>query len=49
MVSASIADALLPGWMQPHVNGELARDMAILKGWEKRPMATYAYCFCEVK
>ncbi len=49
MVSASVADALLPGWMQPHVNGELARDMAILKGWEKRPMATYAYCFCEVK
>ena len=48
-LSASIADALLPGWMQPHVNGELARDMAILKGWEKRPMATYAYCFCEVK
>lgn len=49
MVSASVADALLPGWMQPHVNGELARDMAILKGWEKRPMATYAYCFCEVR
>ena len=49
MLSASIADALLPGWMQPHVNGELARDMAILKGWEKRPMATYAYCFCEVR
>lgn len=48
-LSASIADALLPAWMQPHVNGELARDMAILKGWEKRPMATYAYCFCEVK
>ena len=48
-LSASIADALLPGWMQPHVNGELARDMAILKGWEKRAMATYAYCFCEVK
>lgn len=49
MVSASIADALLPGWMQPQMSGQFAQDLSLLKGWEKRPMATYAYCFCEVK
>ncbi len=49
MVQSSVADALLPSWMQPQLAGEVARDMAILNGWEKRPMATYAYCFCELR
>lgn len=44
-----VSDALLPQWMQPQLQGELQREIAILKGWEQRPMATYAYCFCEVK
>ena len=49
MVQSSVADALLPSWMQPQLAAEVARDMAILNGWEKRPMATYAYCFCELR
>ena len=49
MVQSSVADALLPSWMQPQLAAEVARDMAILDGWEKRPMATYAYCFCELR
>jgi len=49
MVQSSVSDALLPSWMQPQLAAEVARDMAILNGWEKRPMATYAYCFCELR
>ncbi|GMU43111.1 MAG: signal peptide peptidase SppA [Xanthomonadales bacterium] len=48
-LSAAVADALLPGWMQPQFAGELQRDIAVLKGWRQRPMATYAYCFCELR
>jgi len=40
---------LVPAWMQPQLSGEISRDMAILQGWEKRPMATYAYCFCDLR
>lgn len=49
MVRASISDALLPGWMQPQLAAAINHDLAVLKGWEKRPMATYAYCFCELR
>jgi protease-4 len=49
MVRAGISDALLPGWMQPQLTAEVSRDLAVLKGWQNRPMATYAYCFCELR
>jgi len=48
-VKTSVASALVPAWMQPQLSGEISRDMAILQGWEKRPMATYAYCFCDLR
>ncbi|MGE4071223.1 MAG: signal peptide peptidase SppA [Lysobacterales bacterium] len=49
MIQASVASALLPSWMQPQMARELNHDLAILNGWEKRPMATYAFCFCELR
>jgi len=48
-IRAGISDALLPGWMQPQLTAAISHDLAVLKGWEKRPMATYAYCFCELR
>lgn len=49
MVQSSIASALLPSWMQPQMALDMSRDLAVLNGWEKRPMATYALCFCELR
>jgi hypothetical protein len=49
MLRASVSDALLPGWMQPQLANEVRNDLAVLKGWQNRPMATYAYCFCELR
>jgi protease IV len=49
MVQSSVASAMLPGWLQPQMTQEINRDLAILNGWEKRPMATYAFCFCELR
>lgn len=49
MVQSSVASALLPSWMQPQFTREMSRDLAVLNGWEKRPMATYAFCFCELR
>jgi protease IV len=48
LVRSSVADALLPGWMQPQL-AMASHDLAVLQGWEKHPMATYAYCFCELR
>lgn len=49
MIQSSVASALLPSWLQPQMARELNHDLAILNGWEKRPMATYAFCFCELR
>ncbi len=49
LLRAGISDALLPGWMQPQLANEISSDLAVLKGWQNRPMATYAYCFCELR
>jgi protease-4 len=49
IVRAGISDAFLPGWMQPRLASEVSRDLAVLNGWQNRPMATYAYCFCELR
>ena len=49
MIQSSVASALLPSWLQPQMARELNHDLTILNGWEKRPMATYAFCFCELR
>ncbi len=48
-IAKGITSALAPAMLESAVNAELKRELRILDGWEKRPLASYAFCFCEVQ
>lgn len=49
MVGQSVARSLFPSWMSADLHQQLSQDMRILEGWERRPLSSYAYCFCELR
>lgn len=48
-VAKSISNALAPAMLQTAVTADFQRELRILDGWEERPLAAYAFCFCDVK
>lgn len=40
--------SVLPGWVPHSVREELSNELRFLENWERRPLAAYSHCFCEL-